>query len=145
MSDKATATGHPPEAGPTSESAGLSAPTISDAPTGEPKAPIRITVDLDEQPILEIVKNGKVVEFPADTFLLAVHESGILKKELRDEWSKNLTATIEKVTGFTVGPLKAAEIYAGVLRLSRAYQKKAESRLSLDTTSPDSEPPKSEE
>ena len=144
MRDNANPTGGQPEVFATSEGGEQNSPTITDAPTIEPD-PTHITVNLDDQPMIEIVKGGEKTEFAADAFMIAVHDAGILKRELRDEWSKNLTITVEKVTGVKVGPLKAAEIYAGVLRLMKVYQKKAGGKLGSGTTSPDSERSKSEE
>ena len=95
----------------------------------------RIEIDLDDQPIIVLKHKGESKEFPADTFMLAVQEAGIGTPETKGTWMQDLTKVVEEVTGFKVGPLKAGQIYAVVLRLVKAYQKKAEENLGLGTTS----------
>lgn len=103
--------------------------------------PTRIVIDLADQPVI-VLKDAdrKEHEFPADTFMMAVHEAAIGAPETTATWFADLNTVIEKVTGFTVGPMKAGQIYATVLRLVNQYQKKASENLGLDTTS--DSPPK---
>lgn len=112
-----------------------------DDDTATETTPTRIVIDLADQPVIVLKDpDGKEHEFPADTFMLAVHEAAIGTAETVSTWHADLAIVIEKVTGFSVGPLKAGQIYGAVLRLVNQYQKKAGENLGLDTTS--DSPPK---